>query len=381
MEPQKKIKVAIVITRLDLGGAQQVAIETAKRIDKNIFEVFLISGLGGKLDSSVRQSLGSNLILNKYIKHPISPYDDFLAIFSLILFFMKNKIDVVHTHSSKAGVLGRVSAFISRVPIIIHTVHGWSFNDLMNPILRQVFIVIEKFLSLTSTRIICVANSDKLKGLSLGIGNVNKYKIIRAGIDLDKWRSTKSTDKIKMELNIPKDEFVVGTIANFKPQKNPMAFIHIVYKVLNRMPNVHFIYVGDGPLRKACEEKVLELNIRPHVHFLGWRDDVNEIAQSFDIFLLTSLYEGLPCVFPQVMSIGKPVVATDVDGASEIVKNNINGFLGSPSDLDFFTNRIEYLLKNPSIRNEFGIAAKNSVNDEWDFSFMVSETVKEYSRL
>src|SRR5260221_8781080 len=154
--PLKK-KIALLITRMDLGGAQEVALETARRLDPERFEVTLISGPGGMLDARAAQVLGARYILLKFLTHPISLLKDLAALFWLIRYFYKEKTDLVHTHSSKAGMIGRLAAWAAGVPAVVHTVHGWSFHDEMKNPARWVFIQLERFLALLSDRLAVVA--------------------------------------------------------------------------------------------------------------------------------------------------------------------------------------------------------------------------------
>lgn len=364
---QKK-KVAILITRMDLGGAQEVALETAAGLDPERFDVTLLAGEGGMLDAEAAKRLGARFVVVPNLVHPISPLNDLKALFWLAKRFIREKTDIVHTHSSKAGVLGRCAAWIAGVPFIAHTVHGWSFNDFMKNPLRAAYIVLERRLATFTDALCVVALSCKDKGLFNRVGEASQYRLLRAAVNLQAWKNTPRT----LHQGV-----VVGCIANCKDQKNPLDFVRVAAETLRLAPGCRFIYIGDGPLKPNAEALALNLGVADKVKFRGWAEDPKEAASEFDIFLLTSLWEGLPCVFPQVLSMGIPVVATNVDGAPEIIREGVNGYLCQPGDVPALADRVAALVEDGALRALLGGAAKN-VGPEFDFPGMISETAKIY---
>jgi glycosyltransferase involved in cell wall biosynthesis len=370
-------KVAIVITRMDLGGAQEVALETAKRLDPRLFEVTLLAGPQGMLDSKAEAALGSRYVRLPQLRHPIAPWDDLAVFFSLVRFFYKEKIDLVHTHSSKAGLIGRAAAFVAGVPKVLHTVHGWSFHDLMPNPMRWIFIQIERLLAHVTDALAVVALSCRDKGLMNSIGEPSQYALLRAGVDLKAWKAVAKTPGAGAELG----DVVVGCIANCKPQKNPLDFVRVAALTLKQAPEARFIYGGDGPLLEEAVALAKALGVEARVHFLGWVEDPRALAAGFDLFLLTSLWEGLPCVFPQALALGLPVVATNVDGAPEIIREGHNGYLCQPGDVEALAERVVALVKQPGLRARLSLAARQSVGDEFGFEDMAGKTTALYQRL
>ena len=363
----KKKKVSIVITRMDLGGAQQVALETARGL-MDRYDVTLIAGAGGQLDAEAGSSLGERFIAMPELVHPIRPFSDLKAFWLLYKYFLSEETDVVHTHSSKAGLLGRVAAWAAGVPVIVHTVHGWSFYDPQKNPARWAFIQLEKLLAHITTRLAVVAESCRDKGLLNGIGQPAQYQLLRAAVDLKAWSSTPAARQGR----------TIGCIANCKEQKNPLDFVRVAAKVLAAVPEAKFVYVGDGPLRAEAEALAASQGVAEHVRFMGWVEDPRAVAASFDLFLLTSLWEGLPCVFPQVLSMGIPVVATGVDGAPEIIREGLNGYLCQPGDIDGLADRLVSILKKPELSARLSAQAKGSVGSEYGFEDMVQRTAVLY---
>jgi glycosyltransferase involved in cell wall biosynthesis len=375
------IKVAILITRLDLGGAQEVALETAARLDPAQFDVRLLAGPGGFLDDEARKRLGAGFVTVPALVHPIRPLQDLLALFWLWRYFITQRIQVVHTHSSKAGLLGRLAAWLAWVPRRIHTVHGWSFNDTQSPAAFTIYVWMERLLALLTHTLAVVAQSCREKGLLNGVGRPHQYALLHAAVDRGLWaRTPRGQRALGAALAAAKapalkaGELVVGCIANCKAQKNPLDFVRVAALV----PKARFIYVGDGPLRMEAEALAKELGIARRVQFLGWQRQPRNISAGFDVFLLASLYEGLPCVFPQVLAQGVPVVATAVDGAAEIVKEGVNGYLCQPRDVEALASRVNALLAGGALRRRLGQAAKRGVPATFTFEAMVDRSAALY---
>jgi glycosyltransferase involved in cell wall biosynthesis len=375
----RRIRVALVITKMELGGAQQAALETAKRLDPARFEVLLISGRGGMLDGEASASLGRAFLPTRLIRHPVSPFWDLAAVLWLAGLFLRRRVDLVHTHSSKAGLLGRVAAWLAGVPLVVHTVHGWPFHDFMSPAPRLFFVWLERILASATDVLAAVGESVRRLGLAQGIGRSSQYRILRAGADLEAWkRSTSERRAVRRELGLPAGCRVVGTLANCKPQKAPLDFVRVAVEVQRRFPKTHFVYVGDGPLRPQAEAAAEASGLGGKIHFLGWRQDASRVAACFDLFLLTSRWEGLPCVFQQARAMGLPIVATAVGGAWEAVREGEGGFLCQPGDVPALADRVGLLLADPRLRRAMGRKARASLGREWGFEAMVEATESLY---
>jgi glycosyltransferase involved in cell wall biosynthesis len=376
--PTARIRVAIVITRLDLGGAQEVALETAAGLDPARFEATVFAGAGGDLDAEAVRRLGSRFVPVPHLVHPIRPHKDLLATLWLAWRFRRDGVRVVHTHSSKAGLLGRVAAFLARVPRVVHTVHGWSFNDFQGSLAFQAFVLIEKALAPLTDVLAVVATSLRDKGLLQGIGQPHQYALLRAGVDLGAWRRTPRSRKALQALVPGLKPKVVGVIANMKHQKAPLDFVRIAARVCRDHKDVDFVYVGDGPLRSQAQALAAELGAAKRVHLLGWQRDPRALAAGFDVFLLPSLFEGLPCVYPQALSLGLPVVGTQVDGAAEVIREGVNGYLCQPRDVEALADRVGELLKDAGLRQAMGAAAKRGVGPEFSYADMVQRSAALY---
>ncbi|MDD5687978.1 MAG: glycosyltransferase family 4 protein [Elusimicrobia bacterium] len=371
-----KIKVVHIITLLELGGAQENTLYTCEHLDKNKFEPILICGKGGILDSKTKNI--KTYYVNELIRE-IHPINDIIAIIKIYKIIKKEKPDIVHTHSSKAGIVGRWAAYFAHVPKIIHTFHGFGFHDYQLFIVKTIYVLAERLTAKITDQFICVSNENILKGLKNKIGLKERYTMIRSGIKLQDYQIEVSVEKKKKEFGIT-NEKVVGMVACFKEQKAPLDFVKVANLVCSKNPSVKFILVGDGKLRKQIELLVKKLNLQKNIIITGWRQDINEIIKIFDIFLLTSLWEGLPRVIIEAMASGLPVVATYVDGTKEIVQEGLTGYVTYPHEIEKMAERIIRVLADVELRKKLSEEAKKTVK-EFDIDLMVSQQEKLYLSL
>ncbi|MEW5692894.1 MAG: glycosyltransferase family 4 protein [Candidatus Hydrogenedentota bacterium] len=327
-----------LITKLELGGAQDNTLYTCKRLLESGHRVILIAS-EGMLLFKAKEIKALEIILIDSLVREINPIKDFITFVELIKIFRKIKPDLVHTHSSKAGILGRFAAAISGFKAI-HTIHGFGINPFQNKLLRIFLILLERIASFFTLRLIAVSREDINKGVNWGMGDRDKYILIRSGIKLG-YQSVPPDDIVAMLSHKKDNQFIVGTVSCLKHQKNPLTFVEIA----KRIDNAFFIFVGDGELKDRFLKKVSDYKIEERVIFLGWRYDARDIISLFDCFVLTSLWEGLPRVLLEAIDSGVPIVASNIDGNKEVVFENRNGFLVEPYDVPGFVDRIKQVLK------------------------------------
>ena len=373
-----RIKVAHIITMLELGGAQDNTLYTVDNLDMNRFEPILICGPGGILDEKAKK-LSVKLYFVKHLVRQINPLYDLCAFFKLIYILNIEKPDIVHTHSSKAGILGRWAAYLAGIKTIIHTFHGFGFNKYQKYFTQKVFISAEWLTGKITDKLIAVAKENINTMLKYKIGKPDKYLLIRSGIKIGNF-----TD-IKVDLNLKKEEFkinlgekVVTTIGPLKPQKNLIDFVKLAEMILKKINNVKFIIVGDGRQRKEIECHMRKLKLEDGILLPGWRKDIPEILAITDVFVMTSLWEGLPRVIIEAMCSGKPVVANAVDGVKEIVVDNVTGFLVEPEDLENMSEKVILLLKDSNLAQNFGKTARERIDKSFDIDFMVRQQEELY---
>jgi glycosyltransferase involved in cell wall biosynthesis len=375
----QRINILYVITKLELGGAQKQLLSLIRHLDRNRFKIFLFTAQDGFLIPETQTINGLTLNKSRCLARPINPLKDILALIEICRFIKNNGIEIVHTHSSKAGILGRLAAKLTGTRIILHTVHGWSFNDYQPLLVRWIFELLERFTCGFTDKIIVVSDHDKRKGIKSGIGADRQYALIRYGIDYSEFATQQQNTR--EELKIDSDKMVVGMIACFKPQKSPQDFIRLAFLVNQTLPETKFLLIGDGALRTKIEKLIRKFNLEKQVILTGWRNDIPAILSSTDVFVLTSLWEGLPISVLEAMASGRPVISTNTGGVEEVILEGKTGFLVFPGDVASMSEKLLILLKDKDSRIKMGEAAKDSLNDGFTLTRMVSQTANLYAEL
>jgi len=379
MASEDKINLLYVVTKLELGGAQKQLLSLIKGVNPERFNLLLFTGQEGLLVKEASSIPHLKLKRCRFLKRSIHPFKDLLALINLYLFIKKNNIGIVHTHSSKAGILGRLAAKLAGVKAIVHTVHGWSFHDYQPVFLRKLFILLERFTALFTDKLIVTSYYDQAKGLKNRIGTQAKYSLIRYGIDYAEFNINDFS--VRRELGLNSNDLVVGMIACFKPQKCPQDFIKLACLVTRSSLKVKFVLVGDGILRPKIERLISRFNLEQNVILTGWRRDIPRVLSAFDVFVLTSLWEGLPITVLEAMAAGKAVIATDTGGIREVVSQGKTGFLVQPHDLEGLAKKLISLLIENELRMRIGSLAQESLKYDFIVNNMINNTELLYASL
>jgi glycosyltransferase involved in cell wall biosynthesis len=377
-----KSTVCHIITMLELGGAQQNTLYTVSHLNREMFQSLLICGEGGLLDEEAKSFKDVPVRFLSSLQRSIHPWRDLKAFMQLYSILKREKPDIVHTHSSKAGILGRWAAFLSGVPVIIHTIHGFGFHGEQPLWKRGLFIFLERITSSITSTFIAVSKDNIRTGKKLSILSERQVRLIRSGITLNRFNSQHDRDgfALRRSLGIPVDAPLVGMVGCFKPQKSPLDFVKIASEVLKKAKEAHFIMVGDGELREKVEEERERRFLKERLHLLGWRRDMPAIMKALDVLVLPSLWEGLPRVIPEAMASGKPVVASSIDGAKDIIKDGETGFLALPHDIERFASRVCLLLEDQGLRQRM-IQESQKCLQEFDIDAMVRQQEELYDAL
>ena len=362
-----RIRVLHPITCLAIGGAQENTILTADSMNKGVvgnghYHVEIVSGPQtgpeGSLIEEVRER-GIPLTILPTMRRELSPLHELPVIGHLRRLMTdgsgRPRFDIVHTHSSKAGVVGRIAAAWAGIPLIVHTVHGWSFHDQMPAGRRRLYAAFERIAARYSHKMIVVSPTDIEKGLSEGIGRPDDYVLIRSGIELDRFgHPSIPPAEMRRRLGIPLNALVIGSVTRLLPQKAPLDLLDAFAYVHRQRPDAWLTVVGDGILRPEMEQRLKELRIADRVILTGVRRDIPELMAAFDVFLLSSLWEGLPRVLPQAMASSLPIVCTEADGSSEAVSDGETGFVTPRGRPDLLAARVLTLLADESLRRRMG---------------------------
>ncbi len=361
------VAVAAVITQLD-GGAGVLALRGALALDPDRFAVTIVTGSGnGLLDEAARAGL--EVIVEPSLRRPVSPSDDVRAMRRLVALFEARRFGVVHTHCAKAGVLGRLGAHHVGVARIVHSYHGFPFHEFQSPARRHAYISIERRLGRLTDMVLCVGSAvaaEAVRRRLIAPQRIRTMGVIVEGPDMDaartRLRSADAQGRARDALGLPVDATVVGTVGRLTFQKAPEDFLAAM--VALRRPEVIGVWVGGGELADDIARQAKELD-GARVVLAGERDDVLEILPAFDVFAMTSRYEGLPTAVVEAMMCGVPVVATAVNSVPDLVIPGETGLLVPPERPDLVANAIGYLLDTPDTAARMAATARDNVRDRF----------------
>ncbi len=354
------MRVIHIITRLIVGGAQENTLATVRGLrDQHHLDVELISGPTsgpeGSLEPVVR-SLNLPFTLLPSLVRPIQPWLDLKAWRTLTRLLRARQPDLVHTHSGKAGFLGRLAARRARVPIVVHTIHGPSFGPFQNPAANATFRLAEQAAARATTHFISVAHAMTRQYLAAGIGHPDQYTRIFSGFDLAPFLNANSQPDLRQRLGLRPEHFVVGKIARLFALKGHDDLIAAAAIIVAQCPQVRFLFVGDGAWRERLEQAIARRSLTPYFVFAGLVPPtaVPNLIALMDVLVHLSRREGLPRALPQAMAAGRPILAYNLDGAPEVCLQNETGFLIPPGDLSSLASRLLELHQNPHLRLRLG---------------------------
>ncbi len=319
-------KIAFVITKLDLGGAQKSVLYTARHISDN-FEPFLLCGQGGTLEKYAKDHIKNFFVIPSLVRQ-VNPIKDILAFKELAKKLKEIDPQIVHTNCPKAGILGRIAAKLFTKAKVVHTTHGFVFYEGQNVFKKYFYILIERFAALFADYMVFVSNKDLQTALKYKITAPQKARLIRAGVT-PKAKESLRFNKAKLfeELGIKEGTKIVLQTANLKPEKNPLESVKIASLVCKQMPNTVFLYTGTGPLKEKTKNLIKELGLENNFKLIGEREDIPHLLSICNVFLLTSIREGLPMALLEALFMKVPAVCYNVGGIAEVLKNGENGFL------------------------------------------------------
>jgi glycosyltransferase involved in cell wall biosynthesis len=357
----EKIKLAHLITRLIIGGAQENTLSTVLYfMDHPDYEVTLITGPGlgpeGSLEDEAKCKNVPITVL-PFLRRNINPFYDIIAFFQMISLFRKNKYDIIHTHSSKAGILGRLAAYFAQCPVIIHTIHGLPFHPYEKKWKNVLYVFLEKICAKVSSKIVTVSDTMRDKALIAGVGRKEQYITIYSGMNITAFANAPlKREHIRKQLGIKDNELVVGKIARLFHLKGHDFVVDCAKAITDKFPQTKFLFVGDGILRKELTDSIANYGLSDHFIFTGLvaPDTIPDYIAVMDILVHTSLREGLARALPQALAAGIPVVSLDIDSAHEVVINDRTGYLVQPDDKKAFIAAIINLLSDATLRKQLG---------------------------
>jgi len=380
----RPLKVLHVITRLDKGGSSKVLLGLTEGLKARGLDVVIITGESLEPEESIdgfREMTGIPIHIIPELKREISLKKDLSTLFALIKAIKRESPDILHTHTSKAGILGRLAGRLCRVRNIIHTPHGHIFYGYFGRIRTWFFFQIERLASHLCDRIITITSLEKRDYIRLKVAKEDKLIPIHCGINLKEYvESDSESIDIKRELMIDQTTLLIGWVGRLEAVKGCFDFLDACKMAEKDFPMARFLMVGDGALRKEIEAEVRKGTLNNKFFILGYRKDIPRIMKGIDIFCLTSLNEGLGIVLIEAMAAGKAVIATDVGGVSEVILDGKTGILVPPGNPEAVAIAIKRLLSDTGLRSSLGRAGRERAR-LFDREEMIEKTLSLYEEL
>ncbi len=368
-----KTRVIHVLTRFDKGGSAENTCLTCLGLDPEAWEVHLVIGASEESDmgpeerACVEENLarlrarGVKILTLAELVRRISPVKDLITLFALWRLFRRERPRIVHTHTSKAGILGRWAAWLAGVPALVHTPHGHVFWGYFGPAKTRFFILLEKLSALVTDRLVMLTEQERIDHLRVGVAPAERFVTIHSGVDLPPFTAAKAArDEARTSLGIPEGAFAVGTVGRLTAIKGPGVLIEAARTVIQRRPRSVFVFLGAGELLESLQAKAAALGIGANVRFAGWRPDVARMMSALDCFAFPSINEGMGKALVEAMALEKPVVASRVGGIIDLVDDGVSGFLVPPADPQALADRILFLLENPETARRMAARASGT---------------------
>jgi glycosyltransferase involved in cell wall biosynthesis len=381
------MRVTHVITRLIIGGAQENTVATVLGLQQRPgIEINLLAGPTTGPEGSIEsafQPFPQVLSIVPSLVRPVHPLNDLLALLRLTRIFRSTRPQIVHTHSGKAGILGRWAAHRAGVPIIVHTIHGPSFGAFQGALANGLFRGAERFAAQFTTHFVSVADAMTRQYLAAGIGRPAQYTRIFSGFPLEPFLAAENDPAWRARLHLAPDDFVIGVISRLFKLKGHDDLLDLAPSLLRQCPRAKFLFVGDGAWRGRLEARARALGVEKHFVFAGLvpPGQVPRYVGVMDALAHLSRREGLPRALPQALAAARPVVACDCDGAGEVCIDNETGFLVPPGDRETLTRRLLQLAGDPDLRRRLGTQGRQFVRPRFSVQTMLDSLYALYLRL
>jgi glycosyltransferase involved in cell wall biosynthesis len=373
-------RIAHVITNADsFGGAQRNTLLTLKGLVRDGYEAELVCGPGGRLIEEAR-AIGISVHVVPDLIRQVNPIKDTRAFFGLYRLFRSREYRIVHTHSAKAGLLGRLAARGARVPVIIHTFHSIPFE--MNGNLRsRLYIVAERLVGSVTHRAACVGEAFRQEFLDWKIVSAEKLITIYSGIDFSSYVAQRPSFDMKRELDVEGAWPIVGCIGRLSEQKAQQYLVEAVALLKDKYPQIKLLLVGEGNLRGRLERQIQHLGLCSNVSLLGERNDIADLLNLFDVYVMSSRWEGVGRALTEAMYWGLPLVATAVNGAKELILHEETGLVVPPQDPKAMAVAIDRLVSDYELAKRLGSNAQRKARELMDSQQMITAIEDVYARL
>lgn len=379
-------KIIRIIARLNVGGPAIHVILLTTSLDRNRFVSLLVSGVESPGEGNMlalADTKGVAPVIYPRLGRELNLFGDIITLWSLYRLFRREKPDIVHTHTAKAGAVGRLAAWLAGVPVIVHTFHGHVLNGYFGSIKTGFFRWLERFLAKRTNAIIAVSEQCRNDLINYRISRPDHIRFIPLGLELNRFRQRDEAIRksIRQEWGIPLEAFTVGVIARLVPIKRHVDLFHAIPTVLERYPDAYFAIVGDGELRTELDALAKNLKIENRIVFTGFRVDQPSVYQALDLTALTSANEGLPVSIIESLASGTPVVATRVGGVPELIQDGVNGYLAEPGNPESIAQALLKAISNPEHTSVLGRKAQDETIKKYSIERLVGDMESLYDEL
>jgi glycosyltransferase involved in cell wall biosynthesis len=388
------MKIVRIIARLNVGGPAIHVVLTNHGLERRGHDCALVVGPVPNTEGSMEyyaEEWGVPFVRVPELVRPLSPWKDLVALWKVYRILRQEKPDVVHTHTAKAGTVGRTAALLAGVPVIVHTFHGNIFDGYFSPAKTRLFLAIERFLARFTDRVIAVSKSQREELITkYKIAPPEKFQIVRLGIDLEALRavSREDTHSLRGDDSRP---LVIGWVGRFVEVKDPLFFVGVAHALKSSGAHAQFMMVGDGPLRPGVEKRIAELGLQQDVTLAGWQRNMADVYAQIDLMTLTSHNEGTPVAMIESMATGRPFVALNVGGMPDLMAGKPqeregfdvfeNGIMVYPRDVATFARAVNMLLQDAPLRALMGRAGTEFAQERFSKERLVDDLEALYQKL
>lgn len=367
-------RIHLLLVTKSTGGVAEYIRWLLNDLDKVKFHITVacLSENGRGFADELRKRHGIETVYFEMDRYRIDPVSDSLVCWKLKKLLSSRNFDLIHAHASKPGLLARIAAAGSGIPVL-YSPHCFAFHAGAEPVIRLLTSCVERLMTCFTERIVAIAEGERELARLYFVGWDNLFTVIHTGIDPAPFRRLENIEAHKVSLGIPISSPVIGSVGRLNRQKSPFDFIQVAAKVRQTRPEVHFIWIGDGPLEKESRDLARTLGLGHTIHWLGQRSDVPQLLHVIDCLVLTSLWEGLPLVVLEAMSAGTPVVATDILGTRELISHEVNGFLASVGDHYSLARFALEILSDSAKKERFVSAGHDLINLEFTRAHMMEK--------
>jgi glycosyltransferase involved in cell wall biosynthesis len=376
-----KIRLAHIVTNFALGGAQDYIITILKNLDPNKYELYVFGKMDGERLVEFNKLNFVNYSDVPSLSRDIFPLKDIVAIIQVFKLCKKFNIDIIHTHSSKAGVVGRIGARIAGVKGILHTIHGFSFHDFMTKKRKFIFILLERFMSFFTDALLLVSNKEKEIAINLKLRPRKFIKTIYNGVDFLPFNNNINRNELRNSVGFQTSDFIIGFSGRFSQQKALHILIEAFSKINLELPSSRLLLVGDGILKDKLIQQAAQLNVSDKILMTGFQSNVVPYYKIMDVFVMTSLWEGLSRSLVEAMYAKLPVIATNVGGTSDAVRTDETGWLIEANNVNQVVSSVRDAYLNPEKREEMGEKAYHWARESFDIHKNVSQISMLYEKI